>query len=150
MRLVLLSITSWLAGLLMMLLGFGFSQSDGASQLSSAGLGSLVTTALVFSLAYGPCLNWLKTRAGETPRTSLFPFASSIILNLPVFLIAMLAIGRTLLPVEAYAVMISFATMGATFGFGFVWSSLSRKRINEAVTPARIVTSKQALVGRAS
>lgn len=150
MKLVLISLGSWLVGLVLLVSGLNLIPTSGASQVSGPNLASLIVTALVFSLAYGPWLKWLKTRLGEVSRSSIFPFTSSIILNLPVFLIAMLANGRTLLSAEAYAVMVSFAVMGATFGVGFVWSSARPKRINEASIPQRIITSKQALVSRAS
>jgi hypothetical protein len=44
------------------------------------------------------------------------------VLNLPVFLIGILAIGRTLAPAEALACIGTFLLMGAVFGLGFVWN----------------------------
>jgi uncharacterized membrane-anchored protein YitT (DUF2179 family) len=44
------------------------------------------------------------------------------VINLPVFLLGMLAIGRTLAVTEALAFIGSLVLMGAAFGFGFVWN----------------------------
>ncbi len=52
----------------------------------------------------------------------LFPLASAVVLNLPVFLIEILAIGRTLAPSEALACIGAFLLMGTVFGLGFVWN----------------------------
>jgi hypothetical protein len=52
----------------------------------------------------------------------LFPLASAIVLNIPVFLIEILAIGRTLQPTEAFACIGAFLLMGTVFGLGFVWN----------------------------
>jgi uncharacterized membrane-anchored protein YitT (DUF2179 family) len=148
MKLVFLSIGSWLAGTGILLLGLSFV-SHGAFTLGGAGIAPLITTALIFSLAYGPSLTWLKRRLGAE-RTSIFPLTSSLVLNLPVFLISLLAIGRTLLPAEAYAVMISFAVMGATFGRGFIWNSQRQERIKESHHQLPMIVSKQAFVSRVS
>lgn len=144
MKLVLLSIGSWLAGMATMLLGFSLVT------LGSARVAPLLATAFIFSLAYGPSLTWLSRELGNRERTSIFPLTASLILNLPVFLISLLAIGRTLLAAEAYALMISFAVMGFAFGSGFVWNSQRQKRIKESRHPMPMIVSKQALLGRAS
>jgi hypothetical protein len=39
-----------------------------------------------------------------------------------VFLIEILAIGRTLAPSDALAGMIAFLMMGTVFGLGFIWN----------------------------
>jgi hypothetical protein len=52
----------------------------------------------------------------------LFPVASAIVLNIPVFLIQILAIGRTLAPTEAFFSIGAFLLMGTVFGLGFVWN----------------------------
>jgi hypothetical protein len=48
------------------------------------------------------------------------------VLNVPVFLIEILAIGRTLAPSEALACMLAFLLMGTVFGLGFVWNYQDR------------------------
>lgn len=146
MKLVLISIGSWLAGLATLFLGFTLLPHDGAAPSGGAVLASLAVTALVFALAYGPSLVWLKTQFDARERASIYVLASSVILNLPIFLVSLLAIGRTLPAGEAYAVMISFAVMGATFGRGFVWNSQRQKRIKESRTQLRVISGKQALI----
>jgi hypothetical protein len=48
------------------------------------------------------------------------------VLNLPVFLIGILAIGRTLAVTEAFALIGAFVLMGTAFGLGFVWNYQER------------------------
>ena len=78
-------------------------------------------TALLFSLAYAPSLSWLRRRMGGCRPAALFPVASAVVLNLPVFLIEILAIGRTLALAEALSCIGAFLLMGTVFGLGFVW-----------------------------
>ena len=121
MKLVSISLVSWLFGLLLLL--FTFSQQGlSAVDLNSTTITSLIMAALVFSLAYAPSLSWLRRRMGGCRPALLFPLASAIVLNLPVFLIEILAIGRTLAPSEALACIGAFLLMGTVFGLGFVWN----------------------------
>jgi len=78
--------------------------------------------ALLFSLAYAPSLSWLRKRMGGCRPALLFPLASAVVLNIPVFLIEILAIGRTLAPSEAFFSISAFLLMGTVFGLGFVWN----------------------------
>jgi hypothetical protein len=48
------------------------------------------------------------------------------VLNLPVFLIGTLAVGRTLALSEALAFIGAFILMGTAFGLGFIWSYQDR------------------------
>ena len=123
MKLISISLGSWLLGLLAILLTF--SALEGASlsmtDVKGATLMSLMTAALIFSLAYAPSLFWLRRRLGGCRPAAVFPIASALVLNLPVFLIGVLAIGRTLAATEAFAFIGAFVLMGAAFGLGFVW-----------------------------
>ena len=112
MKLISISLVSWLLGLLLLMSIF---------DISSATVTSLIMTALLFSLAYAPSLSWLRRRMGGCRPAALFPLASAVVLNLPVFLIEILAIGRTLAPYEALACIGAFLLMGTVFGLGFVW-----------------------------
>jgi hypothetical protein len=150
MKLAFISIGSWIVGLMTLALGTSLIRVFGASHAGGSSFFSLVTIAFLFALAYGPTLSWLRNRVGSSARASIFPLTSSLVLNLPVFLISLLAIGRTLAAPEAYAVMISFAAMGATFGFGFVLSSHRQKRIKEPSPGPRMIVRQQALVSRLS
>lgn len=118
MKLVSISLVSWLFGLLLILSKFFIV--DG--QALSATVTSMIMAALLFSLAYAPSLSWLRQRMGGCRPALLFPLASAIVLNTPVFLIEFLAIGRTLSPYDALACIMAFLLMGTVFGLGFVWN----------------------------
>jgi hypothetical protein len=113
MKLLAISLVSWLLGLLLLLLTFSVNNST---------VTSLIMAALLFSLAYAPSLSWLRRRMGGCKPALLFPLASAVVLNLPVFLIEILAIGGTLAPAEALACIGAFLLMGTVFGLGFVWN----------------------------
>jgi len=117
MKLVSISLISWLFGVLIL---SNFIVSDG--QALSATVTSTIMTALLFSLAYAPSLSWLRQRMGGCKPALLFPIASAVVLNTPVFLIEILAIGRTLAPADALACIVAFLLMGTVFGLGFVWN----------------------------
>ena len=120
MKLLSISLGSWLLALLLMLTTFSFLSS--ANNFNSVTVTSLILAALLFSLAYAPSLSWLRKRMGGCRPALLFPLASAVVLNIPVFLIEILAIGRTLAPSEAFFSMSSFLLMGTVFGLGFVWN----------------------------
>jgi hypothetical protein len=124
MKLICISIGSWLIGLSAIL--FMFVVVDGeslaAADMKTATITSLALAALLFSLAYAPSLYWLRKRLGGCRPVALFPVASALVINLPVFLIGILAIGRTLGPAEAFAFIGAFVLMGTTFGLAFVWN----------------------------
>ena len=117
MKLVSISLISWLFGLLVL---SNFLIVDG--QAISATVISIPMAALLFSLAYAPSLSWLRQRMGGCRPALLFPLASAVVLNTPVFLIEILAIGRTLAPSDALACIVAFLLMGTVFGLGFVWN----------------------------
>ena len=119
MKLLSISLCSWLFALLLIVITFSFVSGV---DLSSATVTSLILTALLFSLAYAPSLSWLRGRLGGCRPFVLFPLVSAIVLNIPVFLIEILAIGRTLAPSEAFACIGAFLLMGTMFGLGFVWN----------------------------
>ena len=114
MKLIAISLASWLLGPLLILSRF--------ADITSATVTSLIVAALLFSLAYAPSLFWLRQRMGGCKPALVFPLASAVVLNLPVFLIEILAIGRTLAPSEALACIVAFLLMGTVFGLGFVWN----------------------------
>jgi hypothetical protein len=117
MKLVLMSLVSWLSALAILssfYIGHGHGPSDTVT--------SMIMAALLFSLAYAPSLFWLRQRMGGCKPALLFPLASAVVLNTPVFLIEFLAIGRTLAPADALACIVAFLLMGTVFGLGFVWN----------------------------
>src|SRR6266496_1434726 len=114
MKLVSISLGSWLIGLSAILLIFVVVEGESLSvaDLKGATIASLIVAALLFSLAYAPSLFWLRTRLGGCRPALVFPFASAVVLNLPAFLIGILAVGRTLAPAEALALISAFIIMG--------------------------------------
>ena len=116
MKLVSISLFSWLIGLLILSKFF----VDGHSL--NVTVTSMIMAALLFSLAYAPSLSWLRQRMGGCKPALLFPLASAVVLNIPVFLIEIFAIGRTLAPSDALACIVAFLLMGTVFGLGFVWN----------------------------
>jgi uncharacterized membrane-anchored protein YitT (DUF2179 family) len=122
MKLISLSFGSWFIGLAAIL--FTFSVFEGAhlssADIKGATITSLVIAALLFSLAYAPSLFWLRRRLGGCRPAVVFPLASALVLNIPVFLIGILAIGRTLAAAEAFAFIGAFMLMGTAFGLAFV------------------------------
>ena len=127
MKLICISLASWLIGLLALLLAFLIVDGTlNAIDLRNATVASLIIAALLFSLAYAPSLYWLRKRLGGCRPAALFPVASALVLNFPVFLIGILAIGRTLVPLEAFAFIGAFVLMGTTFGLAFVWNYQNR------------------------
>jgi len=117
MKLVLISLVSWLFGLLIL-----SSVYVGDGHRLSVTVTSMIMAALLFSLAYAPSLFWLRQRMGGCKPALLFPLASAVVLNIPVFLIEILAIGRTLQPSDALACIVAFLLMGTVFGLGFAWN----------------------------
>lgn len=128
MKLITISLCSWLLGLSIILLTFHAIEGANlsAADVKGATITSLIIAALLFSLAYAPSLFWLRQRLGGCKPAVLFPLASAFVLNLPVFLIGFLAIGRTLAPAEALAFIGAFVLMGAAFGLAFVWNYQDR------------------------
>ena len=117
MKLVLMSLVSWLFGLLIL---SNFYTGDGKG--INVAVTSMIMAALLFSLAYAPSLFWLRQRMGGCKPALLFPLASAVVLNTPVFLIEILAVGRTLAPADALACIVAFLLMGTVFGLGFIWN----------------------------
>ena len=128
MKLIAISIGSWLIGLSAILLTFFVVEGENlsAADIKGATVFSLVVSALLFSLAYAPSLFWLRKRLGGCRPVAAFPLASALVLNIPVFLIGILAIGRTLGRAEAFAFIGAFVLMGAAFGLAFVWNYQNR------------------------
>jgi uncharacterized membrane-anchored protein YitT (DUF2179 family) len=128
MKLISISLASWLLGLSVMLFAFVVLEGEnlGVADVKGVTLTSLIIAALLFSLAYAPSLFWLRRRLGGCRPMGVFLLASAVVLNIPVFLIGILAIGRTLAPTEAFAFISAFVLMGTAFGLGFVWNYHNR------------------------
>jgi len=147
MKLTFISLISWLLGLSVIVTGFLLYDGDlvTISNLKGVTLTSMVMTALLFSLAYAPLLFWLRKRLGGCRPAALFPVTSAFVINLPVFLIGILAIGRTLAAAEAFAFISAFILMGSVFGFGFVWSFQDTEIKSAAWRPLKQSRTRQPL-----
>src|ERR1043166_589652 len=128
MKLLCISLGSWLIGLSTILFTFVLVEGESLNRadIKGATITSLLIAALLFSLAYAPSLFWLRKRLGGCRPAALFPLTSALVINLPVFLIGILSIGRTLGPVEAFAFIGAFVLMGTAFGLAFVWNYQNR------------------------
>lgn len=128
MKLICISLGSWLIGLSAIFFAFVLVEGESLSRadIKGATITSLLIAALLFSLAYAPSLFWLRKRLGGCRPAALFPVTSALVINLPVFLIGILAIGRTLGPAEAFAFIGAFVLMGTAFGLAFVWNYQNR------------------------
>jgi uncharacterized membrane-anchored protein YitT (DUF2179 family) len=124
MKLIAISLGSWLLGLAAILFAFSVFEGESLSPADIKGvtITSLIVSALLFSLAYAPVLFWLRKRLGGCRPAAVFPLTSALVLNIPVFLIGILAIGRTLAAAEAFAFIGAFLLMGTAFGLAFVWN----------------------------
>ncbi|MDQ2937121.1 MAG: hypothetical protein M3R67_06400 [Acidobacteriota bacterium] len=124
MKLISIWLGSWLLGLSVLLFTLFLIEGEVLSKagVKGATITSLIIAALLFSLAYAPFLFWLRRILGGCRPAALFPFSAALIINLPVFLIGILAIGRTLGTAEAFAFIGAFVLMGTAFGFAFVWN----------------------------
>ena len=124
MKLIAISLGSWLLGLAAILFAFSVFEGESLSSadIKGAAITSLIVSALLFSLAYAPVLFWLRKRLGGCRPAAVFPLTSALVLNIPVFLIGILAIGRTLAAAEAFAFIGAFMLMGTAFGVAFVWN----------------------------
>jgi hypothetical protein len=87
MKLISISLVSWLFGLTVILLTFFVVEGANlsAADVKGATITSLIIAALLFSLAYAPSLFWLRKRLGGCRPAALFPLASALVLNIPVF-----------------------------------------------------------------
>ena len=115
MKLITISLCSWLLGLSIILLTF--HAIEGANLSAADVKGATITSLIIAALLFSLLTHRLCSGCGS---------ASAFVLNLPVFLIGFLAIGRTLAPAEAFAFIGAFILMGAAFGLAFVWNYQDR------------------------
>ncbi|HEU4768826.1 MAG TPA: hypothetical protein VFS77_15690, partial [Pyrinomonadaceae bacterium] len=66
MKLLSISLGSWLLGLLLLLTTLSLTGAEGlsATEMNGATIVSMIVAALLFSLAYAPSLFWLRQRLG--------------------------------------------------------------------------------------
>lgn len=123
MRLIIISLISWLAGVAVISASsyFFYGELSSADLMGFAGM-SLIGAVIVFAALYIPGLLWLRRRLRGYRPALLFPLASALILNIPVFLLIAFMAGRNMVVSEAILFASGFLTMGLIFGLCFVWS----------------------------
>lgn len=127
MKLILVSLVSWLCGVAVISASsyLFYGELSAADFMGFAGM-SLIGAGFVFAALYTPGLLWLRRRLGGCKPAVLFPLATALILNAPLFLLIALIAGRKLAVSEAILFASGFLTMGAIFGLGFIWSYRER------------------------
>ena len=123
-KLLTVSILSWVACVAtvlsaMLVLEAGrIAVPDIIGAASATFAGSLV----VITLLYLPGLFWLRRRHGGCAPVLHFPLTCAFVLNAPIFILAAVMAGGASVVAEAIIFMAAFLVLGASFGFGFVWS----------------------------
>lgn len=127
MRLLLIFVLSWLAGLAAVsaISYFVYDELSRADFFGFAGF-SLVGASLATALLYAPGLFWLRRLLGGCRPAIVFPVASSLFLNGPIFLIVALVAGRKIVSSEAVLFVSGFLATGLLFGIGFIWNYRER------------------------
>lgn len=120
---MLVALTSWLVGVgvISAISYFIYEELSLADLLGFGGM-SLIASVFVFTVLYAPGLFWLRRRLRGCEPAILFPLASALFLNAPLFMLLALLAGRKMVASEAILFASGFLTMGLVFGLGFIWS----------------------------
>lgn len=121
MGLLIVSIISWLCGLLTLLLPF-FILSGGSGMMKASMTTSLITSVIVFQMLNVPCLLWLRQRMTTERQAGLVPLRFVLSLNTLVLLLTTFLAGRTLSPADAFLFIGTSIVLWAAFGMGTIWS----------------------------
>jgi hypothetical protein len=123
LRLTLVALASWLVGLgVISAISYFVYQELSLADLMGFGGMSLIAAVFVFAALYAPGLFWLRRRLRGCEPAVLFPLASALFLNAPLFMLLALLAGRKMVASEAILFASGFLTMGLVFGLGFIWS----------------------------
>lgn len=125
-KILLATIAAWLAGLvvivLVLYLGNGGADFTLIDVSGFATIFVVFFTLLVLGL-YLPVFAWRRRRnAGPF----LFPLLSGLLLNIPVYVLLAILIGRKVSPMEGAGFMLTFLVAGAVFGCAFVLTGCHR------------------------
>lgn len=125
LKLFIIAVLSWLTGWATILSwDCLFVETPSTADVFGFGTLTLITAVPIFALLYLPGLFWLRRKLGGCRPAALFPFASGVLLNVPVVAVS-LFMGRlkASMAVGEHTLFIAgFVAMGLTFGLGFVWS----------------------------
>jgi hypothetical protein len=123
LKLMAVALTSWLFGLgVTSAISYFFYGELSVADFLGFGGTSLIASAVVFTVLYVPGLFWLRRRLKGCEPAILFPLASSLFLNAPLFMLLGLLAGRKLVASEAILFASGFLTAGLVFALGFIWS----------------------------
>jgi hypothetical protein len=118
-KLVLAGVAAWIGGLgvILTLLYFGNGGSDFTlTDFMGFGVLFVLASTLLMLGVYLPGLFWFR---GRSQNRILFPLFSGLLLNLPIFVLLAILIGRKVSASEAFGFMLTFLVAGLVFGFGF-------------------------------
>lgn len=118
-KLFLTAVAALIGGLvvILMLLYFVNGGSDFTlTDFMGFGVLFVVTSTILMFAVYLPGLFWLR---GRSQNRILFPLFSGLLLNLPIFVLLAVLIGRKVSASEAFGFMLTFLVAGLVFGFGF-------------------------------
>jgi hypothetical protein len=122
-RLIIAALISWACGvsIISAISYFFYGELSLADFLGFAGM-SLMASVFVFTVIYAPGLFWLRRRLKGCQPVILFPLASALFLNAPLFMSLGLMAGRNMMASEAILFASGFLATGFVFGLGFIWS----------------------------
>jgi hypothetical protein len=122
-KLILTAFAAWLFGLATIALRLYLSNGGADFTLTDVmGFGILfvIASGLLMLLIYWPALLWFRRK---TDRGRLwYPLLPGVLLNLPIFIVLSLLIGRKMAASEAVSFMAIFFVAGSVFGMGFLWA----------------------------
>lgn len=120
MKLLVISVISWLAGLVPVLAIFHFVvEPVSFADFMGFTVTSLGISLIAIVLLYLPGLFWLRRRLGGCERAALFALLPAFILNAPILALTGFQAGRTMARSEALSFICLFIVMGLVFGLGF-------------------------------
>jgi hypothetical protein len=128
-RLLAISILSWLLGLAvyLTLLNFYFDQPIGKADLIAVTTWSLVAALIVFPAVHLPIMLLVRKVLGGYKPAIVFAVAASLVFLIPaIFIFWMFSTSfsnfiLSLASSEAFLFYSMFIAAGVSFGFGFVW-----------------------------
>lgn len=118
-KLFLAGVAAWIGGLgvILAVLYFGNGGADfTVTDFTGFGVLFVVVSTLLMLGVYLPGLLWLRRKSSKT---LFFPLFSGVILNLPIFILLVILIGRKVSAPEAVGFMLTFLVAGLVFGLGF-------------------------------
>ncbi len=125
LKLLFSAVAAWLVGLVLVAVSLYLSNGGADFTLHDfMGFGFLLLPAsgLLMVLIYLPGLVWLRKKSVSRKTPILFPLLCGLVLNVPVFALLAVLIGRKMSATEALLFMLTFMFIGFTFGLGFLWS----------------------------